>query len=306
MELKVQVLIESLHEPYTIFGSLDKFVRRASPIDQADDGSICFCKEKGQGALQIIKSSGASVIICSNKLEFPKGEYWGKTLIQVANPRLTFSRLLAKYFFQRPNPTIHPTAIIDGKAKIGFNVHIGPYSFIGDCVIGDGCIIDGQVFIHDGAIIGKGVIIHTGAIIGAEAVAFERNDKGELEWFPQISGVIIEDDVEVGANSIICRGSLSNTFIGKGTKLDNMVRVGHGVRIGKHCIVIAGTIICGSTKIGDLTWIGPLACIRENVTIGNRVLVGAGAVVHKDILDNLIVTGSPARPILKDFNSKSY
>jgi len=302
MEIKVKELIGSLHEQYRILGAIEGYVRTVSPIDQAYDDSLCFCKAKGERALEIIRSSRAMVIVCSDSLEFPKGEYWGKTLIQVANPRLTFSRLLAKYFFRRPEPIIHRTATIDEKARIGRNVHIGPNSYIGDCGIGDDCIIDGHVYIHDGTKIGKGVIIHAGVVIGTEAIAFERNDRGELEWFPQISGVIIEDNVEVGANTIICRGSLSSTLISKGTKIDNLVRVGHGVRIGNDCIIVAGTIICGSVEIGDQTWIGPLTCIRENVTIGNRVLVGAGSVVHKDIPDNLTVTGSPARPIPKGWN----
>jgi UDP-3-O-[3-hydroxymyristoyl] glucosamine N-acyltransferase len=307
MEIQVKELVDSLHEQYHVLGSIDRYVRSVCPIDQADDDSLCFCKEKSERALEMIRSSRAMVIVCSDSLVFPEGENWGKTLIQVANPRLTFSRLLAKYFFRRPEPVIHPTAIIDEKARIGRNVHIGSNSYIGDCEIGDGTIIDGHVYIHAGTRIGKGVIIHAGVVIGTAAVAFERNENGELEWFPQISGVIIEDDVEVGANTIICRGSLSDTLVGKGTKLDALVHVAHGVRIGKHCIILAGTVICGSAKIGDQTWIGPITCIREGgITIGNRVVVGAGSVVHKDIPDNLIVMGSPARPIPNGGNNKAH
>ena len=304
MKIQVKELIDSIPDQYHVLGSVDRYVRHASPINQADIDSLCFCKENGKRALEIIKSSKALVIVCSNNLEFPDGEYCSKTLIQVENPRLTFSRLLVKYFFRRPEPIIHPTAIIDHKANVGRNVHIGPNSYIGDCEIGDGSIIDGHVYIHPGVIIGKGVIIHAGVIIGTEAAGFERNKQGELEWFPQISGVIIEEDVEVGANTIICRGSLSDTLIGKGTKLDTFVHVAHGVRIGTHCIILAGAIICGSVKIGDQTYIGPRACIRESITIGNRVLVGMGSVVHKDISDNLIVTGSPARPIPNNQSNK--
>jgi UDP-3-O-[3-hydroxymyristoyl] glucosamine N-acyltransferase len=205
---------------------------------------------------------------------------------------------LAKYFFHRPEPRIHPTAIIDEKANIGRNVYIGPNSIIEDCEIGEGTIIDGNVFIHAGTRIRKRVIIHAGAIIGTTSLAFEKNENGELEWFPQISGVIIEDNVEVGANTTICRGSLSDTFVDKGTKIDIQVVVGHGVRIGKHCVIVAGTVICGSAKIGDQTWIGPHVCIRENITVGNKVIVGAGSVVHKNVPDNLVVTGSPARPTI--------
>lgn len=305
MEIQVKELINSMHEHYHVVGSVDGYVRSARPIDQADDDSLCFCKYQGELALAMIKSSRAKIIVCSDNLNFPEGEHWGKTLIQVANPRLTFSRLLTKFFFHRPEPVVHPTAVIDEKARIGRNVHIGPNSYIGDCQIGDGTIIDGHVYIHGETRISKGVIIHEGVVIGAEAAAFERNEKGELEWFPQISGVMIEDGVEVGANSVICRGSLCDTIIGKGTKIDAFVHVAHGVRIGNHCIILAGAIICGSVKIGDETWIGPSVCIRESVNIGNQVVVGAGSVVHKDVPNNLVVSGSPARPIPDGWNHNS-
>jgi len=306
MEVPIKELINSMREQYHVLGSVDGYVRSARPIDQADDDSLCFCKEKSERALETIRSSRAKVIVCSDSLKFPEGEHWGKTLIQVANPRLTFARLVAKFFFRRPEPVIHPTAVIDNRARVGRNVHIGPNSYIGDCEIGDGTIIDGHVYIDGGARISKGVIIHAGVIIGAEAAGFERNEKGELEWFPQISGIMIEDDVEIGANSVICRGSLSDTIIGKGTKFDTFVHVAHGVRIGNHCIILAGAIICGSAKIGDQTWVGPSVCIRESVSIGNRVLVGAGSVVHNDVPDNSVVSGSPARPIPSEWNHTSH
>ena len=302
MEILVKELINSISESHRVLGSTDRCVRNVKPIDQADADSLCFCKEKGKRASEMIGNSKAMVIVCSDSLEFTEGEFKAKTLIQVANPRLTYSRLLAKYYFQRPEPFIHSDVVIDKRARIGHNVHIGPNSYIGDCEIGDGTVIEGHVYINTGTKIGNGVIVHPGVVIGTEAAAFERNEKGELEWFPQISGVIIEDDVEIGANSIICRGSLSNTVVGKGTKIDALVHVAHGTIIGKHCIILAGSVICGSVKIGDNTWISPLACIRESLNIGNNVLVGTASVVHKDIPDNLTVMGSPARPTLKRDN----
>ncbi len=302
-KITMKELLSSIQEQHHVLGSMDTYVSNPSPIDQADDNSLCFCKKKGEQALRMIRSSRAKVIICSNNLELNKADYQGKTIIQVSNPRLTFSRLLNKYFTPIPKFGIHSTAIISEKAIIGREVYIGPHSYIADCRIGDGTIIDGHVYIYDGTTIDKGVIIHAGVVIGAETMGFERNEIGEWVKLPQISGVIIEDDVEVGANSVVCRGSLSDTIIGKGTKLDNLVRIGHGVKIGKHCIIIAGAIICGSVKIGDYTWIGPLACIRESIHIGNQVLVGMGSVVQKDIDDNSVVTGSPARSIRKNTTS---
>ena len=304
MEISVAELIQSIREEHGVVGGLEGLVRNARPIDQADEDSLCFCKFEGQLALDMISRSRSRVIVCRDTVDTAAVKIPGKTIVQVANPRLTYSRLLARYFYRRPEPAVHPTATVDQKARIGNEVSIGPYSYIADCEIGDGTVIDGHVTIHAGTRIGKGVIVHAGAVIGAEAIAFERNEGGMLEGFPQMAGVVIEDEVEIGSNSIICRGALSDTIIRKGTKIDVLVGVTHGVMVGQHCIVAAGAIICGSSRIGDQTWIGPQACIREDVTIGSRVMVGAGAVVHKDIPDDLVVTGSPARPVPKEWSNK--
>jgi UDP-3-O-[3-hydroxymyristoyl] glucosamine N-acyltransferase len=301
MEIAVGELILALQEENGVLGPMDRIVRSARPIDQADDDSICFCKYKGQRALDMIQHSKARVIVCSSSLEFTKAAIRDKTIIQVSNPRLTYGRLLTRYFYLPPEHVIDPTAIIDEKARIGRGVSIGPNSYVGSCEIGDGTVIDGHVSIHAGTRIGSRVIIHWGAVVGAESFAFERNEGGTLERFPQIAGLVIGDEVEIGANSTICRGSLSDTIVGKGTKIDVLVAVTHGVTVGKHCIVAAGAIICGSSKIGDKTWIGPHACIREDIVVGSRVIVGAGAVVHKDVPDDSVVTGSPARPVPKQW-----
>ncbi len=297
-EVELADLISSIGEPHQVLGRTDRKVRNARPIDRADGDSLCFCKLKGSQALEMISNSESEVIVCSDSLDFQGGETWGKTIIQTANPRLTYSRLLARFFYRKPEPAVHSTAVIDPGAKLGESVSIGPGSYVGDCEIGDGSIIDGNVYIYDGAKIGRAVVIHAGAVIGADAIAFERNERGELEWFPQLAGVEIEDNVEIGANSVVCRGSLSNTIVGRGTKIDIHVIVAHGDVVGKDCVIAGGAVICGSAKIGDRTWIGPHSCVREGVTIGDRVTVGAGSVVHKDVADGLVVTGSPARPTI--------
>jgi UDP-3-O-[3-hydroxymyristoyl] glucosamine N-acyltransferase len=301
-KVRVKELIDSMQEEHRVLGSLNRHIGSTYPINQADDDSLCFCRGKGKRALEMIRSSKASVIICSNRLDFSEADYQDKTLIQVSNPRLTFSRLLTKHFLHRPKPGIHPTAIINEKARIGHKVFIGSHSYIADCEIGDNTIIEGNVYIHEGTKIGKNVIIHPGVVIGTEAVAFERNEKGELEWFPQLGSVVIEDDVEIGANTHVARGALprGDTVIGKGTKLDALVEVGHGVKIGQHCLIIGLTVLFGQAKIGDYTQISSLVCVREKVSIGSRVLVGTGSIVTKDIPGNVVAIGSPAKPICEN------
>jgi len=299
MEKEIQVIdiLKAINENYQVLGSTDRYVRNARAIDLADEDSLCICKDTDEKTLDMVRSSKSRVIVCSKNLEIPEGEITNKTIIQVADPQLAYIHLLKTFFPNvRLEPGIHSTALIDDKARIGKEIFIGPYSYVGESEIGDRTIMEGHVYIYGGVRIGNGVIMHTGVIIGTDDIAFERNDNGELERFPQISGVTIEDDVEVGADSVICRGSLSNTLIGKATKLGTEVVVGHGVTIGKYCIIAAGTVIAGSARIGDRTSIGPRTCIRESITVGEKVTIEAGSVVHKDVSDNMVVAGSPARP----------
>jgi len=299
MKVSLAELIDSLVEKNRVIGSTDRYVRHALPIDQADEEAFCFCSRDGDQALNMIRSSRAKVIICSDELEFSGADIQDKTLIQVSNPRLTFIKLLQRYFAPAPKYGIHPSAIIDEKARIASQVYIGPHSCVGNCEIGQGTVIDCNVYIHDNTKIGKRVVVHPGAVIGSVTVHFERNEKGEFEKFPQLGGVIIEDNVEIGSNTCIFRGPLqgSDTLIGKGTKVDALVGIGHGVRVGKHCMIVGGTIICGSTKIGDYTYIAPRACIKEGNIIGSRALVGIGSVVTKNVPDNSVVVGYPARSV---------
>jgi UDP-3-O-[3-hydroxymyristoyl] glucosamine N-acyltransferase len=298
----IKELIASINEQHLVLGNTNGHVRSAYPIDHADKDSLSFCRLSGPRALEMIINSKASVILCSDNLEIPELCYRDKTLIQVANPRLTFSRLLAKYFLNRPKPGIHPSAIIEEKAKISDKVYIGPQCYIGDCEIGESTIIEGRVFINSGTKIGKNVIIHPGVVIGTAAVSFERNEVEELEWFPQLGGVVIEENVEIGANTHIARGPLprNDTVIGEGSKLDVMVEIGHGVRIGKHCLIVGLTTICGRVTIGDYTVISAMACIRQGISVGSRALVGMGSMVLKDVPNNTVVFGTPAKPIRKN------
>ena len=298
MKISLAELIDSLVERNRVVGSTDRYVRHALPIDQADEEALCFCSRDGDQALNMIRNSMAKVIVCSDELELSGAVIQDKTLIKVSNPRLTFIKLLQRYFTPDSKYGIDPRSVIDENAKIASQVYIGPHSCVGNCEIGQGTVIDCNVYIHDNTRIGKRVIIHPGAVIGSVTVAFERNENEEFEKYPQLGGVIIEDDVEIGSNTCIARGALngSDTLIGKGTKVDTLVHIGHGVRIGRHCMIVTGAVICGSVKIGNYTWIAPQACIKEGITIGSRALVGMGSVLTRDVPDNSVVFGSPAKP----------
>jgi UDP-3-O-[3-hydroxymyristoyl] glucosamine N-acyltransferase len=296
-EIKVDELVSAIGLPYKLYGSMNRKVRYPAPIYNAQTDSLSFCSSKGEAALEMIRTSKAGIIIFSKETEPTKQDYQDRTLIQVANPRLVFIELLQKFFTAPRTYGIHLTAIIDPKAKIADRVYIGPYSCIGECEIGEETIIEGNVYIYSNVRIGKRVIIYPGAVIGCDGYGFERNKDGVLERFPQIGGVVINNDVEIGSCTVVDRGAMGDTIIGEGTKIDNLCHIAHGVIIGKHCMVMASTMIAGSTKIGDYAHIAPSASFMNKIEVGRNTLVGLGSVVIGNIPDNSVVAGVPAKKI---------
>lgn len=267
----------------------------AKSIFDADSNSLTWISSSRNDKDALIENSFASIIICDDKIDISK--FKNKCFVIVKNPRLAFLRIIKSLFSNLPAWGIHPTAYIHPEAIVNKNSHIGPFTYIGKCEINEGCIIYGHNYIYDNVKIGKNVIIHAGTVIGADGFGYEKNTDGELEKFPHIGGVIIEDDVEIGSNTCIDRGTLGNTQIGYGAKIDNLVHIAHNVIIGKHTAVIANSMIGGSTKIGDYSWIAPSASLRDTIQIGNKVTVGVAAVVTKSIPDNETWTGNPAKPL---------
>lgn len=221
----------------------------------------------------------------------------GKILLHVHNPKQILAKIGNAFFVDTPKPGIHHTAIITSGAEIGENVYIGPYTVIGKANIGAGCIIESNVRIYDDVTIGENCRIKSGAIIGGEGFGFERDNDGNRFRFPQIGRVKIGNYVEIGANTCIDRGALSDTVIADYVKIDNLCHIAHNVQIGKNTVVVSGAEISGSCKIGENSWIGPHAAVRDQKTIGSNVLVGMGAVVMKNIPDNAICAGNPAKII---------
>jgi UDP-3-O-[3-hydroxymyristoyl] glucosamine N-acyltransferase len=193
---------------------------------------------------------------------------------------------------------ISERAVVSESAKIGSESYIGDYVVVGDnCTIGDNTIIYDRVSLVQNCSIGNGCIIQPGVTLGADGFAFERFENGELIRFPHIRDVKIGNNVEICANTNVARGSLSDTVIGDGTKVDAMVQIAHNVVIGKNCEITTGTIIGGSTKIGDMSWTGLNSTLKDNIKVGNNVLIAAGAVVIRDVEDQDIVAGVPAKSI---------
>ncbi|MCK4724106.1 MAG: UDP-3-O-(3-hydroxymyristoyl)glucosamine N-acyltransferase, partial [Dehalococcoidia bacterium] len=289
-------LLNSIGEAVKVLGKKDRYVSVPSPIDKTSSESVTFCNQKAPKGLQMVRSSKAGVVICYDDLQFTGDDFKDKTLILVSNPRLAFMRILRKYFVEEERQQgISPRAVVDEAAKIHPSVYIGPNSYIGKCEIGENTVIDGNVYIYPRAVIGRNVVIHAGTVIGAEGFGYERNDKRKWEKFPQIGWVVIEDDVDIGSNTSIDRGTLDKTIIKQGTKINNLCMIGHNVVIGKNCIIGAHSYIGGSGRIGDDSWLAPGAIVRNGVNVGSNTIIGMGSVVTKNVGDGKVVFGVPAK-----------
>jgi UDP-3-O-[3-hydroxymyristoyl] glucosamine N-acyltransferase len=250
----------------------------------------------------------------------PNTRVVNKTILEIADPKFAFAKAAA-WISPRPSPKpeIHATAVISPRAKIGKNVSIGPYAVIEDdaeigsgseigafAFIGQGshvgpdCVLHPRVTLYAGARIGARVEVQSGAVIGSDGFGYVYGE-GRYWKFPQIGRVEIADDVEVGANTAIDRGSLETTQIASGVKIDNLVQVAHNVRIGEHTVIAAQTGISGSSTIGRRVMIGGQVGIADHCTLEDGSIAGAqaGIPTGKTIRRSQVVWGTPARPIEK-------
>ena len=278
-------------------------VKNFSSITEAESTDISFCYYEEDKAINYISKSNAGIILCKKSMMGKINPKNGQQFYFLDNPRLVFVQLFQKYNNTNKTREISEYAILHDSAKIGKNCSIGSFSVVDkDCIIGENCIIGNRVTLKN-CVIGDNCIIQAGTVIGEDGFAYERYDSDELIRFPHLGKVIISDNVEICANCSIARGSLSNTIIERGTKLDALVHLAHNVRIGKNCELTAGTIIGGSTSTGNSTWTGLNSTLKDNIRIGDNVIVGAGAMVIKDVEDKDIVAGVPAKSIKNKINT---
>lgn len=249
------------------------------------------------------------------------GEWPSRTVIVVRNPKLAFARAAAWLLTDTVDDTgIHPSATVAPDAKIGDRVKVGPAAVIeSGAVIGDSTVIEAGCYVGKGTTIGKNcalyprvviyknvsignrVIIHAGAVIGADGFGFV-NDGATQVKFPQVGKVVIEDDVEIGANTCIDRGSLETTIIRRGVKLDNLIQIAHNVEIGENTVIAAQTGISGSSTIGAQCLIGGQVGIGEHARLDDNIIIGGqgGVLNGKHVRGGEILWGTPVRP-LKEF-----
>jgi len=270
----------------------------AMPINMATASDISFCSRTGAAGAALIDASNAGIIVCTAEAAALVVQSTAALLI-TPTPRLTFARIVTNLFAPAPPRGRHPTAWVHPKASVADDVYLGPYVVIEDaCEVGAGCVLHAHVCLYPGTRLGERVTLHAGVIIGADGFGHERNASGALEKFPQIGGVQIGNDVEIGANSCVSRGTLTDTIVESGVRMDNLVHIAHNVVVGVDAVLTANAMIAGSARIGARAWIAPSVSIMDGgVTIGEDAIVGMGAVVIKSVADNAIVVGNPARAL---------
>ena len=253
-------------------GNEETTISTFAKIEEATEGAITFLSNPKYTSY--IYDTKASIVLINDDLELEHPVE--PTLIRVPNAYECVAKLMQMYAASLPKKTgVDPLAFVSKTAEIGKDVYVGPFAYIGEGVkIGDGTRIFPNVTIYDGCKIGKNVTIHAGAVIGADGFGFAPNTEG-YEKIPQLGTVIIEDNVEIGANTCVDRSTMGETIIHKGVKLDNLIQVAHNCEIGENTVMSAQVGMAGSTKIGAWCMVGGQAGFSGHIKIADKTFVGA-------------------------------
>ena len=287
--MKVQQLAEIVGG--RVSGDGETRIERIADLDQAREGEIAYVDNERLFAAAL--ASKAACLIVPQSEKFPD-----RTSIEVANPKLAFAQIGAVLHPSRRQPSIHPSAVVAESAKIAATAYIGPNVCIGEHVtVGEDCVLHANVVLYDGVTIGNRVILHAGVCIGADGFGYVRHDLG-YQKFPQIGTVVIEDDVELGAYTCVDRAALGRTRIGRGTKLDNMVHVGHNSDIGERVVIAAQTGISGSVVIEDDAVIGGQVGFGDHTRVQKGAVIGSKAgILPGKIVRPGVWWGIPVQPL---------
>ncbi|KXS45886.1 MAG: UDP-3-O-[3-hydroxymyristoyl] glucosamine N-acyltransferase [Candidatus Frackibacter sp. T328-2] len=293
-----------------IIGDADLEISGVGGVSDVQDGEITFAQSDDY--LAKAEASLAETVIVSKDIS--EDIESKKTLLIVDNPRLAFAKIAQEFAPQLYETNeVHPTAVIADDVQLGERVSIGPNVTIGSgsqiaddvriaagVYIGEEVVLGAETLIHPNVVInydttiGNNVIIQAGAILGSDGYGFESDATGHCK-IPQLGNVIIEDEVEIGANVTIDRGATGATIVGKGTKIDNLVHIAHNVRVGENCLLIAQVGIAGSAKIGDWVRLAGQSGVVGHLEVGKNTTLAANSIITNDVPPNSFYSGYPAR-----------
>jgi UDP-3-O-[3-hydroxymyristoyl] glucosamine N-acyltransferase len=307
--MKVSEIAELLRG--NLAGGAELEIHGVAALDTAGPTELAYVE--GPRSLDQAAASRAGCLLVPEGLSLP-----GHTTIAVPHPKLALIRTAeALHPASSPPPGVHPTAVVARDAQlapdcsvsahvviesgvtVGARTRLCPGVFLGAGVrVGAQCVLQPRVTVYPGAQIGDRVILHAGVVIGSDGFGYVFAEGRQVK-FPQLGKIVIEDDVEIGSNTTVDRGSLGATVIGQGTKIDNLVQIAHNVKIGRHCIIVSQTGISGSTEVGDYVVMAGQVGIGEHVRIEDRVVIGgqAGVLPGKIVRSGSIIWGTPSRPM---------
>jgi UDP-3-O-[3-hydroxymyristoyl] glucosamine N-acyltransferase len=293
-----------------VLGDATCEMSRVAGIDDADARTLTFASDARYLRAALASSAGA---ILAEEALLDASTGYAKPIVAVPSVRLALSVILAVFEPPRPAAGIHPSAVIDPSATLGADVSIGPQVSVGagthigagsillagaivgnDVVLGEQCFLHPRAVVLDRSQLGDRVVLHPGATIGSEGFGWAFVE-GALRKIPQVGIVALGNDVEVGANTCIDRAQTGVTSIGEGTKIDNLVQIGHNCRIGKHCAFAALTGLAGSTVVGDYVQVGGQTGFKGHLTVGSRATIAGGTDVWGDVEDGAMISGRPAQ-----------
>jgi UDP-3-O-[3-hydroxymyristoyl] glucosamine N-acyltransferase len=303
---EIAVLVHGNHA-----GDAGREIAGVSALETAGPAELAYVESPR--SLEPAAASRAGCLLVPEGMSLP-----GRTTIAVRHPKLALVRAAeALHPAPSPPPGVHPTAVVAPDAHLAADCSVGPHAviesgasvgagtqlragtFIGAGVrVGARCVLHPRVTVYPGAQIGDRVILHTGVVIGSDGFGYVFAEGRQVK-FPQLGTIVIEDDVEIGSNSTLDRGSLGSTVIGQGTKIDNLVQIAHNVKIGRHCIIVSQTGISGSSEVGDYVVMAGQVGVGDHARIEDRVVVGgqAGVLPGKIVRSGSIVWGTPCRPM---------
>ena len=290
----IEKIFDILISDYKCEGNTNiKNFKSFASTNSSNKNDLTFIGSNRSDKQELLNNTNAGIIICDESLVVSKS--FGSLVIKVDKPKLVFSLIFNFFVIKDKEFIIHSSSLISSKSNISNCVSVGTNCNIGNVIIDKNTIIHNNVTLHDGVVIGKNVEIHSGVVIGSDGYGYSRDNNNLPIRFPHFGGVIIEDNVHIGANSCIDNGSLTPTIIKSGTKIDNLVHIGHNVKIGKCVYIAANSSIAGSSVIGDYSelWLG--VSVADGINIGDNCNVGIGSVVIKNIESNKKCFGNPAR-----------
>jgi UDP-3-O-[3-hydroxymyristoyl] glucosamine N-acyltransferase len=294
-----------------VVGDGSVVLARVSAIDEATPDALTFATDEKYYAAALASKAGAVLVDAS----VARGdEAATKPLLVVENARAALAVFLAALKTPRPRgPFRHATAAVDDGAEVADDAYLGAHCVVsagakiargatigagafvgGNAVIGEETWLHPHAVVHERCVVGNRVVLHSGSVIGSEGFGWAFID-GRLERIPQIGNVVLDDDVEIGANTCIDRAQTGSTTVGRGTKIDNLVQIGHNCRIGMHCAIAAQTGMAGSTSVGDYVKIAGQVGTRGHMHIGSRSTVAGQSGVWSDVEEGAVISGNPAR-----------